>query len=150
MFDITDKEMIMNIINQKKPDMIVIPLYVKVFNRIYGITELDNIMDFSKFSFKIGFGAMNQSYKSTKSNFPMNQLQCFYDPRLYHYFDEENQFKTDYVVFESDKIDVTTNGISKEIIEEINRYFDMLSDYIDTRVTKMKKERIKEMIEQYQ
>ena len=150
MFFTEDHELIRRIIDNKDFNKILIPLYVKIFNRTYGITELDDITDFSKFSFKVGFGSKNNMTFPKSNNFPLGQLQCFYNPTLINYFDEETQLHTTYVVFESDVINEDERrDIELRLIYEVNEYVSLLSNYIESHVAKLKRERIQEMLNQY-
>ena len=45
MFNVEDKEMIMNIVNNRKENELVIPLYVRVGNIRYSLFEVDDILN---------------------------------------------------------------------------------------------------------
>ena len=142
MFNVEDKEMIMNIINNRKENELVIPLYVRVGNIRYSLFEVDEIPDCSPSIFKIGFGSSNSVF--TKIKFPNDKLMYFSEAKLFNHFDEDKQILIQYITFESS--DVEDDG--SILNENINRYYDILLEYVMSHVEINKKERIKKTIEE--
>ena len=142
MFNVEDKEMIMNIINNRKENELVIPLYVRVGNIRYSLFEVDEIPDCSPSIFKIGFGSSNSVF--TRIKFPNDKLMYFSEAKLFNHFDEDKQILIQYITFESS--DVEDNG--SILNENINRYYDILLEYVMSHVEINKKERIKKTIEE--
>lgn len=135
MFDLNDKELIMQIISNKSSTDIVIPLYVKIYNAPYAITELDEINECSHSVFKVGFGSMDNIYTLPEAKFPMNRLQEFYNPNVISKFNEETQVNNMYVTFESDG---TSDDDTSKLAQEINKYCQLLFDYISKIVSEKK------------
>lgn len=142
MFNVEDKEMIMNIINNRKVNELVIPLYVRVGNIRYSLFEVDEIPDCSPSIFKIGFGSSNSVF--TRIKFPNDRLMYFSEAKLFNHFDEDKQILIQYITFESS--DVEDDG--SILNENINRYYDILLEYVMSHVEINKKERIKKTIEE--
>ena len=142
MFNVEDKEMIMNIINNRKENELVIPLYVRVGNIRYSLFEVDDIPDCSPSIFKIGFGSSNSVF--TRIKFPNDKLMYFSEAKLFNHFDEDKQILIQYITFESS--DVEDDG--SILNENINRYYDILLEYVMSHVEINKKERIKKTIEE--
>ena len=142
MFNVEDKEMIMNIINNRKVNELVIPLYVRVGNIRYSLFEVDEIPDCSPSIFKIGFGSSNSVF--TRIKFPNDKLMYFSEAKLFNHFDEDKQILIQYITFESS--DVEDDG--SILNENINRYYDILLEYVMSHVEINKKERIKKTIEE--
>ena len=142
MFNVEDKEMIMNIVNNRKENELVIPLYVRVGNIRYSLFEVDEIPDCSPSIFKIGFGSSNSVF--TRIKFPNDKLMYFSEAKLFNHFDEDKQILIQYITFESS--DVEDNG--SILNENINRYYDILLEYVMSHVEINKKERIKKTIEE--
>ena len=142
MFNVEDKEMIMNIINNRKVNELVIPLYVRVGNIRYSLFEVDEIPDCSPSIFKIGFGSSNSVF--TRIKFPNDRLMYFSEAKLFNHFDEDKQILIQYITFESS--DVEDDG--SILNENINRYYDILLEYVMSHVKINKKERIKKTIEE--
>ena len=111
MFNVEDKEMIMNIINNRKENELVIPLYVRVGNIRYSLFEVDEIPDCSPSIFKIGFGSSNSVF--TRIKFPNDRLMYFSEAKLFNHFDEDKQILIQYITFELDYED-TDNFINNE------------------------------------
>ena len=97
MFNVEDKEMIMNIINNRKVNELVIPLYVRVGNIRYSLFEVDEIPDCSPSIFKIGFGSSNSVF--TRIKFPNDRLMYFSEAKLFNHFDEDKQILIQYITF---------------------------------------------------
>ncbi len=142
MFNVEDKEMIMNIVNNRKENELVIPLYVRVGNIRYSLFEVDDIPDCSPSIFKIGFGSSNSVF--TRIKFPNDRLMYFSEAKLFNHFDEDKQILIQYITFESS--DVEDDG--SILNENINRYYDILLEYVMSHVEINKKERIKKTIEE--
>lgn len=142
MFDLTDEENIINLINAKRQDNLVIPLYVSVYGNPYSILEIKDINNCTPSAFKVGFGASNKTMFSNE-RFPVERLVEFQNVKIFNRFNEEQQVNTNYFMFESSGIDEVKES---QIGIEINGYISMLLEYVMTNVEKKRKERIqKEM-----
>lgn len=142
MFNVEDKEMIMSIINNRKSDELVIPLYVKVGNQRYSLLEIEDIPDCSPSIFKVGFGSSNSVFNRLK--FPNNQLMYFSESRLFNHYDEDKQIMIQYIMFESSEVEDDRSILN----DNINKYYNILLEYVMSCVSKNKKERIKKTIEE--
>lgn len=142
MFNVEDKEMIMSIINNRKSDELVIPLYVKVGNQRYSLLEIEDIPDCSPSIFKVGFGSSNSVFNRLK--FPNNQLMYFSESRLFNHYDEDKQIMIQYIMFESSEVEDDRSVLN----DNINKYYNILLEYVMSCVSKNKKERIKKTIEE--
>lgn len=142
MFDINDKETIMKLIDKRKPEELIIPLYVRVGKDIYSLLEIKSIPDCSPSIFKVGFGSSNSVF--TRLKFPTNMLMYFSDVNFFNHYDEDKQATIQYIVFESSDVEDNDSLLNKNI----NMYYDMLLEYVMENVDKNKKERIKKTMEE--
>lgn len=141
MFDIDNKDLIMELINSKGDD-IIIPLYLKIGNKNYSPLEVDEIMSCSPSIFKIGFGSSNSVFN--KVSFPLNQLINFDNPVCFNHYDEDKQATIQFVTFESS--DVEDDG--SLLNQRINAYYDMFLEYVMEHVEVNKKKRIEETMKE--
>ncbi|MBR1987742.1 MAG: hypothetical protein IKA36_01750 [Clostridia bacterium] len=123
MFDITDKDLIKRIINQRDDSEIIIPLYVKIYNETYPILEIDSITHYSPNSFKVGFGSANSMFM--KNSFPTHLTHQYYAVTSFSEFDESSSCNIGYIVFES-----SFDDENNEISDQINKFVNILSEHI--------------------
>ena len=147
MFDMNNHEMIAKIIEKCKPEEYVIPLYVRIYDKYYSITEINEIDDFNPSAFKVGFGSACSIFH--KNSFPAQCTYSFENTSIFTEFDEERNVYVRYLVFESNG-GFNYNEEHHPIYDQINEYCDMLFNYIKDRVIKIKKERIRKQIEEEQ
>lgn len=133
MFDSTNIDYIKRVINSRESCEYIIPLYVRIFNKTFGILELDDIDNYDSSTFKIGFGSsisiLSRNSFISKFIYEFNFIQRFNE---YNY--EEN-CDTAYIIFESGYVDD-----SSVMHEQINQYVDILSNkvkevYDNNRIT---------------
>ena len=142
MFDITNQEMVSKLINQRGKDEIVTPVCVKVGNNYYSLLEMDEINDCSPSIFKICFGTSDSVF--IRKKFPKNRLFDFNDVKIFKIFDDDKQCLVEYITFDaSDMIDDDS-----ELIKEINKWYELLLEYVMKKVEVNKKERIKRIMEE--
>lgn len=141
MFNINDKDMIVSIIEKRNKGDMLIPVYLKVGNTAYSLLEVDDIPDCSPSIFKVGFGTSISVF--TRNKFPKNELINFSSPTLFTRFDDDKQTAVEYILFESADM---PDG--KPIYDEINKWYDILLDYVMKKVDINKKERIKRTMEE--
>ena len=141
MFNINDKDMIVSIIEKRNKGDMLIPVYLKVGNTAYSLLEVDDIPDCSPSIFKVGFGTSISVF--TRNKFPKNELINFSSPTLFTRFDDDKQTAVEYILFESADM---PDG--KPIYDEINKWYDILLDYVMKKVEINKKERIKRTMEE--
>lgn len=141
MFNINDKDMVVSIIEKRNKGDMLIPVYLKVGNTAYSLLEVDDIPDCSPSIFKVGFGTSISVF--TRNKFPKNELINFSSPTLFTRFDDDKQTAVEYILFESADM---PDG--KPIYDEINKWYDILLDYVMKKVDINKKERIKRTMEE--
>jgi hypothetical protein len=141
MFNINDKDMVVSIIEKRNKGDMLIPVYLKVGNTAYSLLEVDDIPDCSPSIFKVGFGTSISVF--TRNKFPKNELINFSSPTLFTRFDDDKQAAVEYILFESADM---PDG--KPIYDEINKWYDILLDYVMKKVDINKKERIKRTMEE--
>ncbi len=128
MFCLENKDMIMSIIDQRKEDAILIPVYVKVGNKVYSILDMEDIINCSPSIFKVGFGSSDSIFM--KKRFPKKRLIEFDNPRIFGKFDEDLQCTTEYILFEAsysegeDQIDDEINMWSSLLLDKAMKYSD--------------------------
>lgn len=139
MFDINNKEWIMNIV-LRKGNKIVIPLYVNIDNTQYNILELteDRIHNVTRNGFKVGFGCIDSMLAKTTIFFDRDLLQYFSNVNTFNYFDEYTNLTSFYYVFECDsdtaKMLIDEFG-NRQILDEIILYDERLFEYVSKLVS---------------
>lgn len=141
MFNIEDKDTIMDLINTRTSSEVVIPIYLKVGNDRFFLTEVEAIGDCSPSIFKVGFGSSDSVF--IRNKFPKNRLIEFTNYQRFNHFDDDKQCATDYFVFESSGIEGNDS-----LTEEINKWYDLLLDYVMKHVEITKKELIRKTMEE--
>lgn len=142
MFNIEDKETIMKLIDIRNKDELVVPVYLRVGNNTYYLSEVDEITSCSPSIFKVGFGSSDSVF--IRNKFPKNKLINFTNPRTFTNFNEEEQCATEYITFESSYLEYDRTDLTNEI----SRWFFILLDYTMAHVEENKKLRIKKMMEE--
>lgn len=140
-FDIDDQNRIAELIDKRKPDAYIMPLYIKVYNDIYDIRDIDKITGFSPSGFKLGFGGSNGLFSST--NFPSQFIFTFSNVNTFSRFNEEYNCNTRYIIFESMEVDEEQEK-EHPLFEQINYYYKMIRDYLLESTEKYRKARIEE------
>ena len=138
MFDINDNEKIKRYINKRKDDMIIIPMYVSLYNERYDICELDKITEYSPSALKVGFGSCMSVIE--KNPFPRGYMYLVDIQTIFKEFDEVKNIDISYITFESS----TVSGDNK-ICKEINYYFEIIEEYIREHVKEYKKKLVENM-----
>lgn len=141
MFNIEDKETVMSLINARNTSDVIVPVYLRVGNNRFFITEVKDIGDCSPSIFKVGFGSSDSVF--IRNKFPKNRLIEFTNSQIFNHFDDDKQCATDYFVFESSGIEGNDS-----LTNEINKWYDILLDYVMKHVEITKKERIRKTIEE--
>jgi hypothetical protein len=142
MFNIEDKETIMKLINIRNKNELVVPVYLRVGNNTYYLSEVDEITSCSPSIFKVGFGSSDSVF--IRNKFPKNKLINFTNPRTFTNFNEEEQCATEYITFESSDLEYDRTDLTNEI----NKWYSMLLDYTMAHVEENKRIRIKKMMEE--
>lgn len=142
MFNIEDTDTIMKLINIREADELIIPIYIRIGKDAFSLIDVDEIQNCSASIFKVGFGSSNSVF--IRNKFPKNKLIDFTNPKIFGYFDDDKQCAIDYYVFESDIIENDDSILTKEI----NKWNNILFEYVMDHVEKNKKERIKRIMEE--
>jgi len=142
MFNIEDKETIMKLIDIRNKNDLIVPVYLRVGNSTFYLSEVDEIPSCSPSIFKVGFGSSDSVF--VRNKFPKNKLINFTNPRTFTNFNEEEQCATEYITFESSDLEYDRTDLTNEI----NKWYSVLLDYTMTHVEENKKLRIKRMMEE--
>ena len=144
MFDVENTELIKKFIDLREynKNSIVLPIYVLIGNVPYGLTELNSIETCTQSMIKVVFGSSNNVFRSY--GFPATDLIKLNNVKKFSYYDEDKQVMTDYVYFESSGVDEPSNPLD----ENINMWYDLISDKIMKIVESKRKERIKKLMEE--
>lgn len=139
MFDLTNEELIKKLINQRREDEVVFPLYVQIYNNRYSLLELDQIkIRFTPGVFKVGFGTADALFM--KNSFPINRANEFDVVSIFMEYDDENSRNVRYTVFETSDIE---HDASDSLATEIHGYVEMLCNH----VTKQVDDHIKQLLQ---
>lgn len=143
-FNIDDHARIAELINNRKEDAFVMPLYLKVYNTIYDIRDIKEIKSFSPSGFKIGFGACNSLF--SKNNFPTQYIYNFGNVNVFTEYNEKYNSDNRYIVFESSSIDDESKLAEHPIFEQINYYYELFKNYLLEISDSYRKEIIEEKL----
>lgn len=130
MLDLEDFQSVINIVDKCKGDgMFVIPIGITNYKKYYSLLELEDVDTFDRYM-KVIFACDNCI--SDKYSFPIKRLSQFevlsrYPNDVPSDRLEKNGFPITYYIFQSDNIDDNTDDI---INQQINEYFDMISDFV--------------------
>lgn len=140
MFD--DKNWIMDIINRRDDDMIVIPLYVQIYGKRFSILELDKINKrFDTGSFKVAYGTADALFMS--NSFPVERARDFDVVTVFTEYDNEKDRRVRYMVFECGDVDVDVDEENPDTLNsQIHSYYEALYN----RVKKIVDEHFKALI----
>ena len=143
MFDISDLEPLIKLIDERDEHCYVIPLYIHINNERYNLWEMDQIDHFSKQSIKVGFGSSNGLM--VHHPFPKEHIYDFNMVKTFHRYDYDKEVEIFYYVFESG------NLLEEEIVDELHQqmqsYLDAISNYVEKIVYEKRITLRKHMIE---
>lgn len=142
MFDINDKEKVIKLIEKTKKDgAYVVPLYVKIYNDIYGLDELDTMIQergFNPASFRVGFGAKVSLFDNC--SFPKEMMFEFDCEIAYSQHNDELDVDERYLVLEIGKesADAYEGSVRSTLLSQIHYYQDTLHDYLSKKYEEKK------------
>ena len=142
MFDIHNEQRIAKLIDGRIPNSLVEPLYVKIYNNLYGIDELNDITDFNPSAFKVGFGSSLGLFIRNPIN--MKDLITLDVVNKFKLYKEELQCEHVYYVFEIGIFGDFDNAL----YQQMEYYYKELRRYIENRCDELKRERIRKLMEE--
>lgn len=145
-FDIMNNDRILELINKRKEGAYVIPLYIRIYNKLIDLRDIDKIDNFIPSAMKVGFGGMYGILNRTQ--FPIKYIDNFDIVRKFNMFDTRINNDVQCFVFESS--DPYWN-IDHDIFEQIDYYYWMIRMYLEERMKMLKiknKDKIIDMIKQ--
>jgi hypothetical protein len=142
MFDVNNNERVMELVNGRKSGSYVEPLYVRIYNDVYGMDELDLIEDFNPSAFKVGFGGSIGLFVKKQLN--MKDLMALEVIRHWKYYHDELQCDRLYYVFEVSNTDF--GFVDNEFYQQLEMYYGMLYEYINNRVQDIRKQRLTQLV----
>ena len=169
MFDINDKELIIKLINGRKKDSYIAPMYVKNYHETYQLSELKNIDNFNPSAFKVGFGAHVSILD--KFSFPSNMVHSFEPIIAFTSFDEEQNIAERFFIIETGMIDLNVqdesgtiidkqsdgnissatqkNPYNQNVIDQMVYYQNIIMDFLSKQQAEIRKKRIEEAMSEY-
>lgn len=141
-FNIDDNDRIYELINLRKKDAYVMPLYIKIYNSIYDIRDIDSIDNFNPSAMKLGYGSIYGLFNKTQ--FPIKYIDSFDIVKQFTVFDERINIDMKCYVFESSD---PYSNINHPIFEQMSYYYWLFRDYLDNRMKEIRAKRIKELME---
>lgn len=143
MFDVNDREYIVDMIRKKKPDAFVIPLYVKVYNQTYTMHELNTIPNFNPSGFRVGFGAVVSMFD--RYSLPQDKMFRFECIDAFNVHNEKYNADEKFIVIE---IGIFTDDDQFDendpVYEQLGYYYNLLREYLNH----INKEKRRRMIEE--
>ena len=142
-FDINDNARIYELIRNRKEGAFVMPLYIKIYNSIYDIRDIDEIDNYVPSALKIGFGSIYGFFNKTQ--FPIKYIDSFDIVKQFTIFDDRINNDMNCYVFESSD---PYSNINHDIFEQISYYYWLFRDYLDNRMKDIRAERIRKAMEE--
>jgi hypothetical protein len=144
MFDLTDKDALMNLIDSRDRNCYVIPIYIHMDHQLYGLWEMDQIEHFNPHTIKVGFGSSKQLL--AHNGFPNEWIERFNLVSNWSHYNYDLDVDIRYFVFE-------TSGLLQEEIDQDDRllqiemYVDAICEKVSGIVDKKKQELRRRMLE---
>lgn len=139
MFNPEDRESIVNMIHSKRNDAYVVPMYVKIYNNTYLLSEMDQIQNFNPAGFKVGFGASISALDAT--SFPSQFLCDFEYVSVFSEYDSEIETNVKYFVFETRAIE---SDNKHPMHEQMAYYFNLLKDHLTVQQNEIRRKIMEE------
>ena len=136
-FDIEDDNRIVELIKKRKVGAYTIPLYIRIYNDLIDIRDIDKINNFIPSAMKVGFGSMYGVLNRTQ--FPIKYIDHFDIIRKFNYFDEVINNDIQCFVFESSD---PYSNIDHDIFEQIDYYYWLIRNYLEERMKIIRKQRM--------
>lgn len=170
MYNPKDYDEIKRIIDAKRPDGYVIPLYVQLYNDRYAITEINSITSFNPAAFRIGFGAKKSildrcsfpecmsKYYSIEDSFVVNdpdtqvsEVYLIFSIATPDHIPEDNEVTSgsESVAERGGHLNVETFKnlpfqIDPDVMKQVSYYYNMLKDFLNTQYQQHRKKLIEE------
>ena len=126
MFD--DRNWIMDIINRRDDDQVIIPMYVQIYGKKFSILELDKINKrFDKGSFKVAYGTADALFMP--NSFPTERARDFDVITVFTEYDNDKERSIRYMVFECGDVDVDEEN-PNPLNVEIHGYYEALYNHV--------------------
>lgn len=142
-FYIEDHNRIADLIERRKEDAVVMPLYVRIYNELVDLRSLDEIDNYAPSAMKVGFGARYGLF-DPKPQFPLEHLYDVEVVDKFTLFNSEINNDIQYYVFESSD---PYGNINHPMFEQMAYYYWMIRDYLEDRMKIIRANKIKEMME---
>lgn len=146
MFDLNNKERIMELIDDKPVTNVIEPLYIRNGNQLYGFDEIDTIDDFNPSMFKVGFGTSIGLF--VKSPIPKNRLQELDIVNSFKQYKEDIQCERLYYVFEHSIMigNDPAYDMDKDFYGVLYHYIDQVYGYLHDHTMEIRKQRIASLL----
>lgn len=131
----------MKLMKARNDNEIIIPAYIIIGDERYSLSEINSIAHCSRGLFKVGF--VSGVYLFGKNNFPENRLFEFDSQKVYTEFDIKTNIEYKCYVLETGLL-IANDSFA----EYVNDWIDMIFDHIMKNVNRIKKERIKQIMEE--
>ena len=142
-FDINNDERISEIISVKLDNAYCIPLYVKMYNKLIDLRDIDEIDNFIPSGFKVGFGVRRSIFD--KCSFPIKYLNHFDILRRFRKFNEKINNDEEFFVFESSE---PYEDINHDMFKQIDYYYWMIRKYLEDNMRKIREDNMKRIKEE--
>ena len=140
MYEITIEDA-MKIMKARNEQETVLPVYVIIGGEKYSLFEIDSIENCSRGIFKVGFVSGSSIFG--KNNFPENRLFEFDTQKVFTEYDPDKNVEYKCYVLETGFL-MRNDALAKEV----NSWIDIIFNHIMENVNKIKKERIKSIMEE--
>ena len=140
MYELSQDDAI-KLMKSRRDDEVLIPVYVIVGDTKYSLFEIDTISNCSRSIFKVGF--VSGTHLFGKNNFPEGRLFEFDNQRIYTEFDIETNIEYKCYVLETGLLIANDT-----FAEQVNDWIELLFEHIMKNVANIKKERIKQIMEE--
>ena len=129
MFDFDNTEYMMKVIDKKDVGMLVIPMYVKIYNDTFSMLELGDMTQYNPSAFKVGFGCC--SGIGIRDSFPNAELLNYDIIKVFNNVDPDTGVSCKYLVLESNgNVDMDTI-VGKQISMYVNALKNRCKSIVD-------------------
>ena len=149
MFIKEDYDAVMQMINAKRSDAYLVPVYVRHYNDTFLLEELRTITGFDP-AFHVGFGIKISMFE--KKQFPIALFEHFPCITTFTRHDETINTDVKYFVFETGSPEQFPDAVKKkypELFEQMTYYFNMLKEYLQGQYEAARKRKLAEMMSEY-
>lgn len=150
MFIKDDQDAIVRMINAKRNDAYLVPVYIRSYNDTFLLDELDQVVNLDQSGMHVGFGIKFSMFE--KKQFPIELFEHFPCVTAFTRHDESINTDVKYFIFETGDPEKDSSDIKdkyQELYMQLTYYFNMLKDHLVQQHEENRKRKVAELMEEY-